>query len=118
MGTTRRTRPLRARLGGVGVGVGATGAFVALGAVAIATVQSWRAWERCASAPVPAGVRLGAPVDSHSSLLPLGYSCVWPDGPASISVTFANWPLTIALTVGVVAMVSAGWMVAASSRRP
>jgi hypothetical protein len=117
MGTTRRTRP-GTRLGGVGVGVGAMGALVALVAVAIATVQSWRAWEHCAHTPVPAGVRLGAPVDSHPSLLPLGYSCVWPDGAASISVTFANWPLTIAATVGVVAIVSAGWMVARSSRRP
>jgi hypothetical protein len=105
-----------ARNGGTfGMILGVVGALLTLGALGIAMVDSWRAWERCSFASPPPG-HTGSSVDSSASLFPLGYRCSWGHGDLVATVTFGNWPLTAAALAGVILLAVSGWLVARSRR--
>lgn len=99
------------RLATLGTAVGTFGALLALGGLGIGVVDSWRAWERCSYLEPPAGL-IGASVESHPSLFPLGYQCIWSQAEATTTVTIANWPLTAVVLAGVVMIAIGGWLVA------
>jgi|SRR5690349_6083088 len=95
------------------VGAGVAGSLLVVGALALGVVSIfWRAWELCTYVPMPAGV---APdestvVDSFPTLVPLGYGCTWGDGAETVSMSFANWPLTGCAIAGFALILLAGFV--------